>query len=115
MSILDELGIDPDELRWEAMGTCNRMDPNWFFDDSELDDDDNETLTYSDPVVAQQVDQICLSCPVNLDCLETGLGEKRWGVWGGVYLTEGSIDGKLNKHKTDEDWKVWRDNVESLL
>ena len=115
MSILDELGIDPDELRWEALASCNKMPPEWFFDDSEIEPDDNTTLTYSDPVTAQQVDLVCLSCPVNLDCHETGVREKRWGVWGGVYLTDGVIDGKLNKHKTDDEWNAWRQTVESLL
>jgi hypothetical protein len=112
VSILDELGIDPDELRWEALASCSKMDPNWFFDET---DSAPGSLTYSDPVTASAVDQVCLSCPVNVDCHEVGLAEKRWGVWGGVYLTDGSIDGKMNKHKTEGEWKEWRDTVESLL
>jgi hypothetical protein len=113
VSILDELGIDPDDLRWESLAACNRMDPNLFFDDTDLKNEDS--LTYSDPVTAMIVDQVCLSCPVNGDCLQIGTSENRWGVWGGVYLTDGAIDGKMNKHKTEEDWKIWRKTVESQL
>ena len=113
MSILDELGVDPEDLRWESLAACNRMDPNLFFDDTDLRNP--ESLTYSDTVTAEIVDQVCLSCPVSADCLQIGRSEKRWGVWGGVYLTDGEIDAKMNKHKTEADWQNWRDTVESQL
>lgn len=113
VSILDELGIDPDDLSWESLASCSGMNPNMFFDDTDLKDPDS--LTYSDEVTAQIVDQVCLSCPVAAVCYGLGVREERWGVWGGVYLTEGKIDAKLNRHKDDADWKHWRDSVESKL
>jgi hypothetical protein len=107
VTILSELGIDPDDLRWESLAACQNMDRDWFFD-LDPDDPDQTRQTYSDPVIAVAVDTTCMSCPVINECLNEGIENKRWGVWGGVYLTDGSITGRLNKHKTEEVWDEWR-------
>ena len=101
MSILSELGLDPETLKWEDLGACR----NWpktkdmldvFFDRYEEDD-----------AIAQATDSLCQGCPVIKQCYAYGVKNELVGVWGGVYLTDGEIDGKINRHKTDEDWNVW--------
>jgi hypothetical protein len=102
MSILDELGLDPEDVTWNDLAACKNWATETFFDDYE-----------NDIVTATAVDAMCLSCPVAAQCLEYGRETKSWGVWGGVYLTDGEIDAKLNKHKSEQDWTLWRETVDS--
>jgi hypothetical protein len=104
MSILDELGLDAEDLSWEDLASCRSMETDFFFEYYE-----------NDKTHAAQVDELCLACPVIAECYEFGSTNKRWGVWGGVYLTDGEIDAKLNKHKAENDWNVWRKRVNPSL
>ena len=65
---------------------------NLFFDDYE-----------EDKVVAEQADNMCLSCPVAKACLLDGEENNSYGVWGGLYLTSGKIDKNKNSHKFNSD------------
>jgi hypothetical protein len=98
LSILDELNIDEDELEWEMLATCRDIDPSLadiFFD-----------LYESDKVMAEQADNMCMSCPVAKQCLMEGLKSKRYGCWGGVFLDySGKPSKKYNAHKSKETWK----------
>jgi hypothetical protein len=85
------LGIDIDELDWHDLALCDGMDINLFYDDYE-----------SDTNVATMVDEACLSCPVMAQCLQEGLHNGEWGVWGAMYLTSGKVDKNRNSHKTKE-------------
>jgi hypothetical protein len=85
------LGIDLDELEWQDLALCDGMDINLFYDDYEADDN-----------VASMIDEACLSCPVMAQCLQEGLNNNEWGVWGGYYLTSGKVDKNRNSHKTKE-------------
>jgi len=38
-------------------------------------------------------------------CYKSAVEKDEYGVWGGVYLTSGSIDKSKNLHKTPEVWK----------
>lgn len=60
----------------------------------------------SETQVAFVVDDACLSCPVMKQCLERGVENGEWGVWGGVYLTSGKRDKNRNAHKTPEVWNA---------
>lgn len=102
MSILDELGLDASDVSWEDLAACRGMERDYFFD-----------IYEEDKTLARQIDQVCLSCPVIQDCLEFGQEMRGWGVWGGVYLTDGEIDAKLNKHKTESDWSVWKQRTDT--
>ena len=110
--ILKALGVDAEDLRWYHLAACNglidtvhknnngdkkthELDP--FFDAYE-----------SDPVVALQVDQICLNCPVIKQCYNFGVETKSMGVFGGVYLNLGKPDKKFNGHKTPDVWKAFK-------
>lgn len=83
------LGIDLDELEWQDLAICDGMDINLFYDDYE-----------SDQNVALMIDEACLSCPVMAQCLQEGITNNEWGVWGGHYLTSGRVDKNRNSHKT---------------
>ena len=99
-SVLDALGIDPDELKWQDLVACNQMDINLFFDDYEADEN-----------VAKMIDEACLSCPVMAQCLKQGMDNGEWGVWGGIFLTSGKPDKKKNAHKTPEVWDEIRSRI----
>lgn len=91
--VQSELGIDPDTASWKEYAACKGLDTDFFYDYYE-----------GDPFMAKTIDQTCLSCPVMVQCLEWGVENGEWGVWGGVYLTSGKKDTNKNAHKTKEVW-----------
>lgn len=95
MSILDALGIDPEDFTWEQLSACNNMDVEWFYDSYE-----------SDETHAKNIDALCINCPVLKACLEQGIAGKEEGVWGGTYLANGKPDKIRNKHKSSDTWKT---------
>lgn len=88
------------ELRWKDISLCQYFDP-------ELWDSRYEANTR----LAKQTDNICLSCPVQSICLEEGIDNEEWGVWGGVYLVRGKIDKSKNLHKTKDIWALLGYNI----
>lgn len=96
-SILNELGVDPDDFSWEDLALCQGMDVNLFYEKYEADQS-----------IANSIDQACLTCPVISICYDAGVKNNEYGVWGGVYLNSGSIDKARNIHKTDEIWNRLR-------
>lgn len=93
MSILDELGIEAEDLKWYHLAACNNFRLNLFYDDYE-----------SDEVLAKNVDLVCLSCPVMKECGEIGFNNKERGLYGAVFLHLGRVDKLNNDHKTEETW-----------
>jgi len=93
-NILNDLGIDSDDLDWYHLSICRGMDTNLFYEKYE-----------ADPNIAKNIDEMCLSCPVVSMCYQAGVDGNEYGVWGGVYLTSGSIDKSKNLHKSTETWK----------
>jgi hypothetical protein len=93
-SILNDLGLDKDEFDWFDLAICRGMDTNLFFDKYETDIN-----------IAKNIDEACMSCPVAKICFQTGVNNSEYGVWGGVYLSAGSVDNSKNVHKTAEVWK----------
>lgn len=93
-SLIEQFGLDPDDIRWADLAFCQNPDQaGLFFERYERD-----------PILAKQVDEICLHCPVRRQCYREGVEGKRDGVWGGVYLDAGNVDKTKNAHKTDEVW-----------
>ena len=92
--ILKQLGIDPDDVKWYHLAACINMPINWFYDEYE-----------NDSVVAEQADQVCLSCPVIKQCYQEGIKIKEFGVRGGIYMNLGRVDKQNNAHKTEETWQ----------
>lgn len=107
MTLLSSL-IDQDDFTWKDLGYCVipksyleehgpsafRARANAWFD------------TYEDDVViAMQVDEVCMSCPVISQCFRDGVENKETGVHGGIYLDNGKISKTQNAHKTPGTWK----------
>lgn len=97
---LRALGIDLETLEWQDLSLCNGMDTNLFFDDYEADEQ-----------VARMIDDACLSCPVFAQCLERGMENGEWGVWGAIYLDKGKPDTNRNAHKTPEIWAAIKERL----
>ena len=93
-SILNNLGVDEDDFDWYDLAICRGMDTNLFYDQYEADQN-----------IARNIDEMCLSCPVLQMCFEAGKEMNEYGVWGGVFMSSGSIDKSKNLHKTADTWK----------
>lgn len=126
MTLFDELGLDPETVSWKDLAACKnvvkilvvegervvsmheprpgiKLEPGQttriFNPMFEAYEDD------SDPYpVRHAVDGMCQACPVREMCLRTGKANGDSGVWGGWYLSWGSIDSTKNEHK-DTSWK----------
>lgn len=94
------MGLEATNLEWQRLSLCANVEPDWFFKDYE-----------SDVEVAKQVDSLCLSCPVMMQCATAGQrGE--YGVWGAVYWDgSGKPDKTRNKHKTEVVWETIRTRI----
>jgi hypothetical protein len=85
-------------VEWKDQGLCKGMDTEVFFDKYEADEN-----------VRAAVEDLCMSCPVARDCFATGVSQKSWGVWGGIYLENGEISREFSKHLTKKDWgQKWK-------
>ena len=78
---------------WKDKGLCVGEDVNLFFDKYEEDIE-----------VRKEIDSLCSICPMARVCFATGISQKAYGVWGGIYLDKGRISREYNKHKTKQDW-----------
>lgn len=88
-------------VRWQDFALCPIFPPSIFFEEYE-----------TDVRTARLTDEICLSCPVRVACLQSGIENNEWGVWGGIFLTSGKIDTAKNGHKTPEIWKRVKVGIE---
>lgn len=87
-----------DKHHWKDEAACLGMETNDFFDNYE-----------DQPEIRAEIDSICKSCPVRKICFANGISVKNTGVWGGVYLEQGSISREFNRHKTKQDWaNTWQ-------
>lgn len=102
-TLISLLGIDPDDFIWQDLALCENVA------DADPDDPITPASFYeryeSDPEVAAQVDEMCLSCPVMAACARAGQENGEYGVWGAIYWNgSGKPDKARNAHKTDETW-----------
>jgi hypothetical protein len=87
-----------DKHKWKDKAYCLDYDTNLFFEKYEED----ETLRPA-------IESVCEECPVRRQCFAVGVSQKEWGVWGGIYLENGSISREFSKHRTKEAWaKTWQ-------
>lgn len=93
-NILNDLGVDEDDLDWYHLAACRGLDTNLFYDKYEADIN-----------IAKSIDEACLACPVSKMCYEFGTSNNEQGVWGGIYLNTGEVDKPRNIHKTQDVWK----------
>lgn len=99
VSLLDEMGLDPETFTWHDLAMCDGIDePDFYFEKYE-----------SDKTIAKQIDEMCLHCPVMKQCAQTGMENGERGVWGGIYWNgSGKPDANYNEHKTAEVWEEIR-------
>lgn len=100
LSMFDALGLDADSFEWTDLSICRGQDTTKFYEGYE-----SSTRT------AMLVDDMCLSCPVRNQCLQAGVDNNEWGVWGGIFLVSGKADMAKNSHKTKEVWQKIRDGI----
>jgi signal transduction histidine kinase len=81
------------KLKWKDSASCLDYDTNIFFEKYE-----------DDELLRPAVDKLCSTCPVAKTCFAVGISSKEWGVWGGIYLENGSVSKEFNKHKSKQDW-----------
>ena len=55
---------------WPRQAICCGEDPDIFFP------------AFGDP--GTKARQVCTRCPVRADCLEDGIANDEWGIWGGM-------------------------------
>lgn len=89
--------VEDDALHWYHLAVCQGMDTVNFYEAYE-----------SDPVFAEVMDGICLSCPVRALCLRQGMENGEYGLWGGVFLNAGKPDKQRNAHK---DMSIWSEVI----
>jgi hypothetical protein len=84
---------------WKDSALCLNKDTNSFFEKYE-----EGSLDYKN-----NIDQLCLNCPVLKTCFAVGVSGKEYGIWGGIYLEDGEPSREFNSHKTKESWsKHWQ-------
>lgn len=98
--ILEELGLDREDIQWRDLSLCSNMETNLFYDEYEQNEQ-----------VANMIDEACLSCPVMVQCLQRGMENGEWGVWGSIYLTGGRVDKGKNDHKTPDTWQAIKERI----
>lgn len=99
-SLLDKMGVDPDELIWTDLSLCRGADTQLFFEDYERSANS-----------AMQVDEMCLACPVFTQCTQFAQDHGETGAWAAVYYTGGKADKYKNQHKTPEVWQRIREKL----
>jgi hypothetical protein len=84
--------------KWKDRARCKDYDWNLFFEKYEEDTN-----------LRPAIDSLCGGCPVARQCFATGVSQKEWGVWGGVYLENGKISREFNRHRTKAKWaETWK-------
>lgn len=102
--LLDELGLDDQDVRWQNLALCQGMQTEWFYD-----------LYEKDGEVARASDEACLRCPVKAQCFLAGQSGE-YGVWGGVFWNgSGKPDKNKNSHKSDDTWTEIYEGVKEHL
>lgn len=77
----------------QSPGAVDKEYYEWWFDVYENDES-----------VRATVDGICAKCPVKQRCFMEGVSSESWGVWGGVYLQDGTPSKEMGSHRSQDDW-----------
>lgn len=75
---VERLGLDPETFEWQALGLCVGVEPEVF-----------HSLSDRSPRIRNQAVAICDACPMQQICLEEGIRNKEYGIWGGKRLERG--------------------------
>lgn len=80
MDLIEDFSLDPDNFIWQDMAICDQIPTKAFFDDAE-----------SHSGIESAVKAICAVCPVKNHCLDFGVSNKSYGIYGGKTLVRGNI------------------------
>ena len=86
---------------WRDKAACRNEHWDWFFEGYE--NANEEDLKF--------VDDLCLGCPVQHECLLMGVATGGTGVHGGAYLSLGQLSKTRNAHRTAEKIKELNDQI----
>jgi len=103
--------VEDNELEWYHLAVCRGMNDKSPGEQPHTHKDYFAEEYENDPVMAQVMDGICLSCPVRKMCLREGIEGNEYGLWGGVYLVNGKMDETKNAHKSDDVWNEIRNGI----
>lgn len=102
MSLVELLGLDPEDFDWQDLAACAGMPRKAFYEKYETDTEH-----------AKAIDQMCLACPVMAACAMAGQ-DGEYGVWGGIYWNgNGQMDETKNAHKGPEFWEQYRERIQN--
>lgn len=80
---------------WMALASCQDIDePEKFFDQYLQDD---HTML--------EVNNLCMSCPVKIPCVNYGVYTKSTGVWGGRWLQNGKLIKRVEQILNEYFWR----------
>jgi hypothetical protein len=117
MNILEELGLDAEDVEWQDLARCQNLAGRYVIDGKEVlvdplfDSYEDDEAPFP---VRKSTDEMCLSCPVQQMCYEYGKRNRESGVWGGVYMVNGKMDRTRNEHKTPDTWAEIRERIGRL-
>lgn len=87
IDFMERMGIDPEDFSWQELGLCAGLGAA----DPALAEIFHSKADASQNFKAQ-AKAICDVCPVKDICLEEGIRNKEYGIWGGERLTGGKKD-----------------------
>ena len=90
-------------LAWTDEAECKGLDRELFFD-----------IYEQNPKKAAEVDELCFTCPVRLECLKFGVDTNGTGCFGGTYLILGKYSKARNNHKPAELAEYCKNKVKEL-
>lgn len=80
LTVLNLFDLDDAEADWQERALCAQVDPEAFFPEKGAS--------------SREAKQVCASCEVRTECLESALAnDERFGIWGGL------SDGERRKTK----------------
>lgn len=85
--------MEDDQQLWRAQSACEGKDPNLWFPSATQDEFVSGKRTRRETSrLYGEARQICLACPVRIECLDYALRKpEEHGMWGGLTASERSI------------------------
>ena len=98
--ILNELGVDEDDLNWQDLAYCKTIDPKYF-----------DRYYQDSPHLRPVVDDMCMSCPVLKECGIAAVTNRESYVWAATFFDNGVPVPEMNDHKTEDFKRRLRERI----
>lgn len=86
IEFMERMGINPDNFEWQELSLCGSLGAA----DPELAEVWHSKAERDERVKAI-AKEICDVCPIKKICLEEGVRNKEYGIWGGHTLQAGKV------------------------